>query len=342
MDVSATGLRFASDVTLVLNELVAIEIEDQLVLGEIRHCHPEGEKFIGGVRRLHQVPRGEQNGEIGEYVSEMIEDLERRVMAGEERASRMLALEALDRIVGKSQADKPQGESASASPALVAQAVAAQPAASSVLSETTEKKSSWKVPLAAAAALVLAAAITFTVLQRNTSATPPPPPVAAITPIPIPPAVAAVPTPPPAPVKTVQVAANTVPAKVVPETPPVTSKPPVVAPKPQAQVATSTGTHHGRVTLLEKSWVSVAVDGKPAQSGKIWQKGETCEFNFSSKAILHIGYGAGVEISVDGKSVGPIGGTLRMVELNPEGKRFLPWQNEAPATASVQPTPGGR
>src|ERR1700690_4251541 len=107
MDVSATGLRFASDVTLVTEELVAIEVEDQLVLAQIRHCHPEGDKFVAGVRRLHQVPKGAQRGEIGAYVSEMIEDLERRVLAGEEVASRMLALEALDRIVARTQPENP-------------------------------------------------------------------------------------------------------------------------------------------------------------------------------------------------------------------------------------------
>ncbi len=58
------------------------------------------------------------------------------------------------------------------------------------------------------------------------------------------------------------------------------------------------------------------------------QTGEVQEFAFSEKALLHIGYGVGVEISVDGKSVGPIGGALRMIELTAEGKRFLPYRNE--------------
>lgn len=309
MDVSATGMRIASDVTLVLEELVAIEVEDQVVLAQIRHCHPEGDKFVAGVRRLHQVPKGSQRGEIGECVSEMIEDLERRVLAGEEVASRMLALEALDRIVGRVQADPGTAQ---------AQAAPAKSPASEEGPAKDEKRS-WKIPLALAAALVLAAGIGFTVLQHSTAAKSEPPQAEAKnTPTPAPSEVPPMPpTLEPTPV------ATPVPTPVPADPAPV--KPVVEKPRPDAPAVA--GIHHAHVSIIEKSWVSVNANGKPL-AGKVMNKGEVWDFGFSEKALLHLGYGAGVEISVDGKSVGPIGGTLRMLELTAAGKRFLPWQNE--------------
>jgi len=307
MDVSATGMRFASDVTLVLEELVAIEVEDQVVLAQIRHCHPEGDKFVAGVRRLHQVPKGSQRGEIGEYVSEMIEDLERRVLAGEEVASRMLALEALDRIVGRVQTEQGPAQAQS------------KPGPQSKGDPAKGEKRSWKVPLALAAALVLAAGIGFTVLQRGTDAKSEPPQAEAKnTPTQVPSEVPTMPpTPEPTPVATP--APTPVPVDPAPVKP--------VVEKPRPPVTAVAGVHHAHVSVSEKSWVSVNADGKPL-SGRVMNKGEVWDFDFSEKAVLHLGYGAGVEISVDGQSVGPIGGTLRMLELTAAGKRFLPWQNE--------------
>jgi hypothetical protein len=320
MDVSATGLRFASDVTLVTEELVAIEVEDQLVLAQIRHCHPEGDKFVAGVRRLHQAPKGAQRGEIGAYVSEMIEDLERRVLAGEEVASRMLALEALDRIVARSQPEHT--------------AAPVQPAAAKVpvpVESTAEPaKSSWRIPLALAAALVLAAGITFTLVQSRTEATTAPPVAREkSTPSPV---AAALPTPTPVPPASLQPApVSAVPVKPAPA-PSILEKPPgPEKPQPQASSPAAAGTHHARLTILAASWVSVNADGKPL-FGKVMQKGEAQDFDFSRRALLHLGNGAGVEISLDGKPVGPIGGSLRMLELTADGKRFLPWQNETPAS----------
>jgi hypothetical protein len=326
MDVSATGLRFASDVTLVLEELVAIEVEDQLVLAQIRHCHPEGDKFVAGVRRLHQVPKGAQRGEIGEYVGQMIEDLERRVLAGEEVASRMLALEALDRIVARTQPDH----------AVVQTQPAVKKSPLPTEGATEAAKTSWRVPLALAAGLVLAAGITFSLVQSGKTASPVPvektmpspsaPSVAAVTP----PAPETPATPQPTPVTVAPVTPT--PVAAIPETPPpAVEKPQPVPVKPQASTPVVAGTHHARVTILAASWVSVNADGK-SLVGKVMQKGETQDFDFSGKALLHLGNGAGVEISVDGKSVGPIGGTLRMLELTADGKRFLPWQNETPAS----------
>ena len=105
-----------------------------------------------------------------------------------------------------------------------------------------------------------------------------------------------------------------------------------VVEKPQPAAPAVAGTHRARLTIVDKSWVSANADGKQL-FGAVLQKGDVREFDFSGKAVLHLGNGAGVEISVDGKSVGPIGGALRMLELTASGKRFLPWQNESPAAS---------
>ncbi len=191
-----------SDVTLVQEELVAIEIDDQLVLAEIRHCRPDADKFVSGARRLHQVSKDSQKADIGAYVGEMIEDLERRVLAGEELASRMLALEALDRIVEKSHGNHsaqplPQprvlvlpGEPEPPPGPIKLPALTGVPYV-----EEPAKSSSLRIPLALAAALILAAGLSFKIMERGVVAKTPA--IAAPKRVQAEPAVAEVPVPAP-------------------------------------------------------------------------------------------------------------------------------------------------
>ena len=60
--------------------------------------------------------------------------------------------------------------------------------------------------------------------------------------------------------------------------------------------------------------------------GKLLAKDETRQIDFAEKALVRVGNAGGVDITVDGKSIGPLGprGAIRAVELTPDGHRFVP------------------
>ena len=55
-------------------------------------------------------------------------------------------------------------------------------------------------------------------------------------------------------------------------------------------------------------------------------KGDTWTMDFSKAARLHVGNAGGVEVTVNGQAIGPLGahGLVREVELTPDRSRILP------------------
>jgi hypothetical protein len=96
--------------------------------------------------------------------------------------------------------------------------------------------------------------------------------------------------------------------------------------------------HHVQINTEESSWIAATVDGKPMLA-EVVAKGGTREFDFSKVARVRVGAAGAVNLSVDGKSVGPLGraGQLRMFDLTPDGIRFLPWTNTDAVTQSSEP-----
>ncbi len=82
-----------------------------------------------------------------------------------------------------------------------------------------------------------------------------------------------------------------------------------------------------RVSLSadEATWISVSSDGKNIFANAL-QPHETKVVEASEKVRLLIGNAGGVEISLNGKSIGPVGprGQIRVVELTPEGFQIVP------------------
>jgi cytoskeletal protein RodZ len=392
IDISATGMRFLSNVSLDPESVVAVEVDDRMVLSEIRHCNPYGDKFVSGVRRLHEVPKSTLTSEPAEHVNEMIEDLRRRIYAGDEAESRVLALQAFELIVEKAAKNQagpqpetdawlepqtqnqppvtPQGPVQTSALRLPPLPPASEePAEPAELAEPAHRKrTSWRVLMALAAALVIASLAALNIMQHRgaakTMATneapmppanaavqtpapavpepspePSPEPVAAQSPAPV---TAPAPTPAPAPASApapvataphVAAAPASTPSAAAPKAPtPLVSRPAAPAPlRPAAATASSQGIHRARITVQEASWVSVKSDGTSI-AGKILQKGEVADFDFSAKAVLHLGNANAVEIAVDGKPVGTLPGkrTLRVIEVSPDGVRSVPWFNEQP------------
>jgi Domain of unknown function (DUF4115) len=82
------------------------------------------------------------------------------------------------------------------------------------------------------------------------------------------------------------------------------------------------------IKVLETTWVSATTNGKELL-GKALSKGEITVIRFSKMILLRVGNAGGVEITLDGNPIGPIGrrGVVRLVELTPGGSRILPWSN---------------
>jgi cytoskeleton protein RodZ len=75
----------------------------------------------------------------------------------------------------------------------------------------------------------------------------------------------------------------------------------------------------------EKTWISISSDGKNVFANAL-EPHETKIVEASAKVRLTIGNAGGVEISLNGKPIGPIGpkGQIRVVELTPAGFQIVP------------------
>jgi hypothetical protein len=78
------------------------------------------------------------------------------------------------------------------------------------------------------------------------------------------------------------------------------------------------------IRAAEPSWLFASSDGKQIFQGLL-AVNQTLVVEFSEGAVLRIGNAGGVEISLDGKPIGPLGerGKYRVVELSRRGARFL-------------------
>lgn len=88
LDISATGLKFVASDSLHVDEVVALEVEDYLVLADVRYSEPRGGRFAIGAERIHALeraalPRGANRAEQIRFV---VNDYRRRIrtaIAGE-------------------------------------------------------------------------------------------------------------------------------------------------------------------------------------------------------------------------------------------------------------------
>ena len=112
------------------------------------------------------------------------------------------------------------------------------------------------------------------------------------------------------------------------------AEPPPSAAAPQAQPVSAPVTatpgfqnsQHVRVELMagEATWVSASSDGRNVFTDSL-QPRQTKNWEAVNKIRLLIGNAGGVEISLNGKPIGPIGprGQVRIVELTPDGFQIV-------------------
>jgi len=138
-----------------------------------------------------------------------------------------------------------------------------------------------------------------------------------------PPPPARVETPVPAPAAPPQPAVET-PAATPPQTEPPkpaesapAQAPAAAAPAPEA--AATDAKLAIEVVASEAVWLSATIDGKKTVA--VLKDGQTRRFAANERASLFTGNAGGIEIRVNGKSIGPVGprGQLRTILITPEG-----------------------
>jgi hypothetical protein len=94
---------------------------------------------------------------------------------------------------------------------------------------------------------------------------------------------------------------------------------------PSQEAPVPAGQSRAVIEASDKSWVTACSDGKVAFT-KLFMSGTKENLVFSSTAVVRVGNAGSLEISLNGKSVGPLGrpGQLRVVELTPSSTRFIP------------------
>ena len=98
---------------------------------------------------------------------------------------------------------------------------------------------------------------------------------------------------------------------------------PAAVPYPSSRLGTEPGPSsaiHVVFTATEPVWISIQSDGNPVYTGMLEQQ-HNKELAASSRMTAVVGNAGGLEVSLNGKAIGPIGqhGEVRVVELTPAG-----------------------
>jgi hypothetical protein len=302
LDVSATGVKFIVNESLSVDEIVGLEVEEHVVLADVRYSEPRGEKFAVGAERIHAVDKAAlpQDKTRSEQIRLVVEDYRKRIrlaIAGEQDQvkkqeaelpilHRDQMVEAAVQKLADQWANESQEFADGTLRAAIVERVATQVAERTPMpSSITAKpaRPSWRLPVATATAIAMMAFTGSLFWSYRHS-------VAAPTSLPV------------------VVATQRADVKLTP------------APSPAAVK----GIHHAEIRGTEAVWVYAVSDGKEVLE-KLLAKDETRQIEFAERALVRVGNAAGVEITVDGKSIGPLGpqGLIRALEITSDGHRFI-------------------
>ena len=301
LDISATGMKFVIGESLSVDEVVAIEVEDHLVLADVRYAEARGDKFAIGAERIHAVDKTAlpEDKNRAEQIRFVVDDYRSRIrlaIAGEKSPAkkpepelpvlhRDQAVEAA--VLKLIEQWRKESESSTPPEATLRAAIVERPA-ERVLEQTPiraesgtaqRRRVSWRVPVATAGAIAIAAFTVSLFWSYRHSA-----------------------------------AAN--------------ATHPIVIASQQAEVKTApapASPRHAEIHVTEPVWVYAVSDGREIIQ-KLLTADETRQIEFVDRALVRVGNAGGVEISVDGKSIGPLGprGKIRALEITAAGHQFIP------------------
>jgi hypothetical protein len=312
IEISARGMRLVVEQSIHEDEILALEMEDHLVVAVVRNKQSRGDKYAIGAERIHAVDRGALSSEKpkGEQVRALLRE-----------KGWAIETETVESIIGQ---EAPAKEQVAPPKETVGETL-------NLPKLTPAPSRSWRVPIAVGASLAIAIlAVVYFLEFRSRAGTGDSHPnrVAAAVPA------ATKPSEPVAPAAPLE---TKTPEPVAPAAR-VEAKEPAPAEPVQPPSRDPSEKRHVEIKAEETSWVAATVDGKPALA-EVVAKGGTREFDFSRVARVRVGTAGGVNITVDGKSVGPLGrpGQLRMFDLMLDGIHFLPWTNTDAVNQSSEP-----
>jgi len=343
LDISATGLKLIASENLPLDDILAIEADDHLALAEVRYTQPRGDKFTIGCERIHVINKlslPDDKLQI-DRIRLLVDDYRKRLSDG-------LATPRPDAIPAEAaRLDRQLSDRAgSEPPPAPTPQPQPLPGAFATRDQLLDAAAAWvvehwdKIPStphdAQAGRSEIVDRLTIHLAEKLR------PPVA--TPQPSEPH--ETPKKKPAPPKEKKkVRAWRIPIGLAAaavlgwglsalfwslgSTGAASRLPPsiaaLVSPKETPAPAPVSSVRHVQIKVVEPTWIVATSDGKRLFNKKL-VKDDTREIDFSDKALLRIGNAKGVEITLDGKPIGPVGGRgqPRMVELSASGFRLLP------------------
>jgi hypothetical protein len=352
-DISATGLKLIAPETLPLDDILSIEAEDHLALAEVRYSQPRGDKFTVGCDRIHvlsKVSLPEDQAQI-DQIRLLIDDYRNRIRDGIAAPRPDInAAEAaeFDRQLQQRFA-KPEPKPEKAPPPPPAEAKPQPPINPAILTthdQLVHAAAAWvvehweKIPPQPKEQPAGRSEILDRLTYHLAHQLRPPAPVSPAAPVP------ASAQPANKPVRKNKSKKNpwTIPLGIAAavllgwglsalfwslHSSGIASNLPssiaaLISPKDPAP-APASSVRHAQIKVSEPTWVQATSDGKRLFNKKL-VKNDVKDIDFSDKALLRVGNAKGVEITLDGKSIGPIGvrGEPRIVELNATGFRLLP------------------
>ncbi|HEV8039252.1 MAG TPA: RodZ domain-containing protein [Bryobacteraceae bacterium] len=360
LDISATGLKLIAPESIAVDEILSIEAEDHLALADVRYVQPRGDKFTIGCERIHvlnKVPLPDDKVQV-DQIRLLIDDYRNRIRNGiaTERPDTNEAEAArLDRQIlqkcekGESPAPTPVPEHPVAAPSIAPDTPSSAPPAAGKFTtreQLLDAAAAWavehweKIPAsprdATAGRSEIIDRLTVHLAEKLRPSTPPPPE-----------------KPPekiarkirPTTKQNVNVRQWRIPIGLAAAA--IlgwglsaifwslnssgaaghlhSSISALISAKDLSAPAPTSSVRHAMIKVVEATWIIATSDGKRLFNKKL-AKDDIREIEFSDKALLRIGNAKGVEISLDGKPIGPIGGRgqARLVELSAAGFRLLP------------------
>lgn len=358
-EVSATGLKIIVPESFDADEIIAIEAEDHLALADVRYSQSRGDKFTVGCERIHvlnKIALPDEQAKL-DQVRLLVEDYRNRISGGiatpRPDADKAEA-ERLEHAIGEkcgpaeppvapppgNLAPIPPPPASPQSPPNAGQFATREQlldAAGAWVVENWDKTQTPDAPPSGKSEIV--DRLTVHLAEKLRPQAPPPPVAPVAEPIPVKAA--------PKPRKKISLRRWRIPAGLAAAAllgwglsavfwslgssgaakQIQSSIAALVTPKekPEAVAAPVSGIRHAIIKATETTWVMLTVDGKRILNKKMLVN-DAKEFDFSAKATVRVGNAKGLEITLDGKPVGPLGnrGQPRSVELSAAGFRFLP------------------
>jgi hypothetical protein len=337
LDISATGLKLIAPESLPVDEIIAIEAEDHLALADARYSQPRGDKFTIGCERIHvlnKVSLPDEKAKV-DQIRLLIDDYRNRIRTGiatERPDTNQAEAARLNQQISE-KCGKAENPAPSAGP-LATHEQLLDAAAAWVVEHWDKTPASPHDATASRSEIV--DRLTFHLAEKLRPPTPPQP-----EPVPD----KKLQKTPPTPKQKVNVRQWRLPIGLAAAAilgwglsalfwsfgssgavshlqSSITA---LISPKQAPAPAPNPSVRHATIKTVEPTWIVATSDGKRLFNKKL-AKDDVREIEFSEKALLRIGNAKGVDITLDGKPIGPIGGRgqPRLVELNTTGFRLLP------------------